>query len=281
MKFSHLSALAIGAAVAFLALTSAAQAPQKTPTPSGLVRGQTEERIKQLESRADAAEKAAANAAMEKDYITRVQKEYESYYEKAYNSMLGVVGIIGLIIAVISWVITKFSIEFFDHRVESAVTKARDDVTAAMKIELDILRKENAAQNKELNSALTAQIARVNQDLEDRSQFLFLALQGQVMGAADRFADATISFRYALELYQTCKPRHLITTRHGVITVNNLFMGLRNEHPDTYMEEAKQELAKPLYDSLDGELASSALEVPWLAPLIKERKTILPTPPQP
>jgi hypothetical protein len=35
---------------------------------------------------------------MEKDYITRTQKQYESYYQKAFNTQMWTLGIMGLLL---------------------------------------------------------------------------------------------------------------------------------------------------------------------------------------
>ena len=45
------------------------------------------------------------------------------------------------------------------------------------------------------------------------------------------------------------------------------------------MEKAQEELADPLYDHLEEELALAALQSPWLTPLINERKPAVPEPP--
>lgn len=281
MKSSRLLALVLGAALAFLALASSPQAPPKSPPPSGVTPAQTEERIKQLEARADAAEKAAASAAMEKDYLARVQKQYESYYERAFNTMLGIVGIIALIIAVISWATARFSLDFFDRRVQAAVTKAQEDVTATINIELGKLRNENAAQTKELDTALTAKIAQVDQDLKDRSTYQFCFAQALAAGADERFDDARISFREALKLYKAFKPRQLFKTTTGALVIRNIFVSIEKQHPDAHQERAKEELTDPLYNHLHDELAGAALEIPWLALLINERMQNSPTPPAP
>lgn len=278
MKSSNLLALVLATALPFLALASSAQTQPKTPPPSGPTPVQTEERIKQLESRADAAEKAAASAALEKDYITRIQKQYESYYEKAFNTMLGIVGIIGMIIAVISLVAGKFGLDFFDRRVQAAVTKAQDDVTATMKTELDNLRKENAAQSQQLKTTLTAQIDQLGDDLKHRSNYQFQFTQGLVFGTNQQFERSIGSYRRAVKNYKVCKPRELVSMGNGTVAMQNLFIVLKKAHPDTFKQKAKEELADPLYDDLDDELATVALELSWLVPLIKERKQEPPTP---
>src|SRR5882762_8638460 len=191
--------------IVFLTPLSPALAQQKPAPPSPHPQTQLEDRVKELESRLNTAEQKAASAAMEKDYITRVQKQYETYYEKAFNTTMTIFGLISVIIAVIAIVTGKLSFDFFDRRAQTAIAEAstqlRTEITAAMNTELGKLRKENASQNKDLN---------------DRSNYLFLVSQGLIMGTAQRFAEANDSFRRALKLYKASKPRHLIPTHNGV-----------------------------------------------------------------
>jgi hypothetical protein len=86
VKTMRLLILALGAAVICLPPSFSAQAPQKSIPPPKPSQAQLEERVKELETRLNAAEQKAASAAMEKDYITRVQKQYEGYYERAFES---------------------------------------------------------------------------------------------------------------------------------------------------------------------------------------------------
>src|SRR5262249_749618 len=69
----------------------------RSEQPQKASRSTQEDRIKKLEERADAGEKAASAAAMEKDYIARTQKLYESYYQKTFNIQLGTLVIVGLL----------------------------------------------------------------------------------------------------------------------------------------------------------------------------------------
>lgn len=252
--------------IVLLTALSPALAQPKIAQPPQHTQAQLEDRVKGLEIRLDAAEQKAANAAMEKDYITRVQKQYETYYEKAFNTMITIFSLISVIIAVIAMVTGKLSFTFFDRRALTALAEAsiqlRTEITAAINTELDKLRKEIASQNK---------------DLSDRSNYLFMLSQGLVMGTAQRFAEANDSFRRALKIYQVSKPRHLIPRDSGVLTLSNLFGGLSNEYPNTFQEKAKEELADALYDDLHDELHDEqVMEIPGLASLIKERKPTLP-----
>lgn len=64
-----------------------------------------------LESQLKEAQAKADRAAMEKDYIERIQKEVNAYYEKAFATQIIVITIIGLIVGLIG----KFGV---DHIVQ-------------------------------------------------------------------------------------------------------------------------------------------------------------------
>ncbi len=87
--------------IVLLTTHSPALAQQKTAPPSPNSQAQLEDRVKELETRLSAAEQKAASATMEKDYITRVQKQYETYYEKAFNTQVTTLSIIALFITIV------------------------------------------------------------------------------------------------------------------------------------------------------------------------------------
>src|SRR5215475_7138385 len=62
---------------------------------------QTEDRIKKLEERTDATEQRAAKAEMQKDYIERTQADAKAYYDKAFNSQIIILSILGVIIGLV------------------------------------------------------------------------------------------------------------------------------------------------------------------------------------
>jgi hypothetical protein len=76
----HQRILVLAALLAIFSPSLRSEQPQKGS------RVTLEDRLKKLEERADAAEKAASLAVMEKDYLTRTQKQYESYYQKVLNT---------------------------------------------------------------------------------------------------------------------------------------------------------------------------------------------------
>src|SRR6266481_522112 len=88
-------------AIVILTAHSTAAAQQKPAPPSPQSQAQLEEHVKELEKRLDAAEQKAASAVMEKDYITRVQKQYETYYEKVLSTQMWTLGLMGLILTAV------------------------------------------------------------------------------------------------------------------------------------------------------------------------------------
>ena len=269
--------LVLGAALAFLCPAIRSEQPQKAARPV------QEDRIKKLEDRADAVEKAASSAAMEKDYITRTQKQYESYYEKVLHTEMGALAIMGLILAGVFGFAIRFSLKMIDERTKMAMAEAsaqlRNEYSRAVAKEVQKLWDSNASDNKKLKEKLTVQIAELEKNLKDRSEFQFQFVQGLAGSVDQRPGDAVVTFRSALGTYKSGKSRKLIETIVGATVVVNIFELVRKWLGENYMEKAREELADPLYDHLEEELALAALQSPWLTPLINERKPAVPEPP--
>lgn len=268
--------LVLVAVLAFLTPAVRSEQSQKAPRPAPV-----EDRIKKLEERADAAEKAASAAAMEKDYIIRSQKLYESYYEKAFNTQMGTLAIVGLLLAAVFGLVARFSLNLFEQRTKLATT----DATAQMRNEhARILAKEvqklwdsNAGDVKKLKETLTAQITELEQSLKDRSDFEIQFVQGLAASTEERHDDSVSAFLQALLAYKRSKPR--IETRIGATSLKYIFESLRKKHGENSTEKTREELADPLYNGLDEEFALAALHAPWLTPLINERTPARPEPP--
>jgi hypothetical protein len=267
--------------VVFASLNPAvrAQQAQKGPHPA------QEDRIKKLEERADEAEKAASAAAMEKDYIARTQKLYESYYQRTFNTQMWTLAIVGLLLIAVFGLVVRFSLNLFEQRTKLATADAtaqmRNEHTRIVAKEVQKLWDSNAADTKKLKEALAAQIAMLEQNLKARSDFEMHFVQG-IAGGMDASQDESVTtFRQALMAYKSCKPRNLMETKVGATTVRYIFEGMRKEHGENSAEKAREELADPLYNGLEEELALAALQSPWLTPLINERTPVAPEPPAP
>ena len=271
--------LVLVVALAFLSPAVRAQQPQR---PSRLTQ---EERIKLLEERADAAEKAASNAAMERDYITRTQRLYESYYQKAFGTQMWTTGIIGLILTGVFVLVARFSLRMIDEQTKTvtagATVQMRNEYTRVVAKEVQKLWDANTSDLKKLKEALTAQFAELEHSLKARADFQMQFVQALAEGLEGRQGDSLITFRRVLGTYKSGKPRKLIETNAGATAIRSIFESLRKTQEDNYVEKAREELADPFYNGLEEELALAALQISWLTPLLKERKPAVPEPPAP
>lgn len=279
MNTIRLRALILGVALAFLSPAVRCAQPQRTSRPT------QEDRIRSLEERADAAEKAASSAAMEKDYITRSQKLYESYYQKVLNTQMWILGIMGLILTAAFVLVARFSLNMIDERTKTATAQAtvqmRNEYVRALAKEVQKLWDSNVGEIKKLREALTAQITELEQNVKGKGDFQIQFVQALAVGIDESHGDSLFAFRNALGTYKSGKPRNLIETKVGAATLRYVFESLRKKHGENYVDKAREELADPLYNDLEEELALAALQVPWLTSLINERSPATPEPPAP
>ena len=262
--------LALGVILAGITTNEPLTAQQK---PAQQEQQKLKDRIDALDNEIKAVNEKSDRAAMEKDYIERIQTDAKAYYEKAFNTQLIIVSIIGLFLAVVG----KFGV---DHIVHSKVTEASANLRAALTTqlaaELEKLRQSNAAQVKLLQDNLQKRMNELEHDLNCRTSYSFYVAQGQAAGADGRHDQALNSFRRALKTYKS--GQHLFATDNGGRVLRNIFVAVKNLHKDNFTEEAKKELANELYNDLEDELAQAALVLTWLGPLVVERVTAQPTP---
>jgi hypothetical protein len=269
--------LVLLAAIAFLSPTVRSEQSQKASHSA------QEDRIKKLEDRADAAERAASAAAMEKDYITRTQRQYESYYQKAFNTEMWTLGIAGLLLTAMFVLVARFSLKMIDERTNIATAGAtvqmRNEYARALAKEVQKLWDSNAVDIKKLKEALTTQITELEHNLKHRSEFQIQFVQGLAASAEEHHSDSMATFRNALAAYKSAKPRNLIETKLGATAARYIFESLRTMYGENYAEKAGEELTDSLYNGLEEELAVAALQIPWLTPLLNERRPATPEPP--
>lgn len=277
VKQLGLRILILGAALALHSAAVRSEQPQRAS------RTNQEERIKNLEERADAAEKAANAAAMEKDYITRIQKQYESYYQTVLNTELWALGMMGFILTGVFVLVARFSLKLIEEQTKTATAGAtvqmRNEYARALAKEASKLYDTNAADTKKLKEALEAQITEADRTLNDRYNFQMQFVQALAEGVDERQGDSLVSFRNALRAYKSGKSRHVIEPRIGAMAAHSLFASLRKTHAENYADKAREEMADALYDGLEEELALAALQSTWLTPLINERTPANPEPP--
>jgi len=246
-------------------------------------RATQEDRLKKLEERADAAEKAASTAVMEKDYLTSTQKQYESYYQRVLNTQMGTLAIMGLILTGVFVLVARFSLKMIDQQTKNATAEAmiqmRNEYARALAKDVQKLWDSNASDVKKLRETLTAQFAELEQKLNDRSNLQMRFVQALAEVVDERQGDSLLTFRAALRTYKSGKPRNLIEAKLGATVARSIFESLRKTHGESYIDKAREELADSLYSGLDQELALAALQSPWLTPLVNERSPALPEPP--
>jgi len=271
--------LILAAVLAFFSPALRSEQPQKASRPT------QEDRLKKLEERADAAEKAASSAVMEKDYITRAQKQCESYYQKVLSTQIWTLGIVGLILTGVFLLVARFSLKMIDEQTKTAMAGAtvqmRNEYARALAKEVQKLWDSNSADVKKLKETLTAQFADLEQNLKDRSDFQMQFVQALTEDLDERQGNSLLTFRNALRTYKSGKPRNLIEAKVGATTARSIFESVRRKHGENYVDKAREELADSLYDHLEEELALAALQSPWLTPLINERIPALSEPPAP
>ena len=271
--------LVLAAVLAFFSPALRSEQPQKAS------RATPEDRLKKLEERADAAEKAANTAVMEKDYITRTQKQYESYYQKVLSTQMWTLGILGVILTGVFVLVARFSLKMIDEQTKTATAgvavQMRNEYARALAKEVQKLWDTNATDVKKLKETLTTQFVELERNLKDRSNFQMQFVQALAEGLDERQGDSLLTFRNALRTYKSCRPRNLIEAKVGATTARSIFESLRRKHGENYVDKAREELADSLYNDLEEELALAALQTPWLTPLINERSPAVPEPPAP
>jgi hypothetical protein len=271
--------LVLAAALAFLTPIVRCEQSQKASRTS------QDDRVKKLEERLDAAEKAESSAAMEKEYITRTQKQYEAYYERVLNTEMWTLGIMGVILTGVFVLVAKFSLKMIEEQTKNATAGAtvqmRNEYGRALAKEVQKLWDSNSADIKKLKEGLAAQIAELEQNLKDQSDFQMQFVQALAGSVREQNGDSLAMFRGALSSYKSGKSRHLVEMKVGAITVRSVFESLQKTQPENYMEKAREELADGLYNGLEEELAIAALQLPWLTPLINERRPAPVEPPAP
>jgi len=271
--------LILVAAFAFFSPALRSEQPQKASHAT------QEDRLKKLEERADVVERTANSAAMEKDYITRTQKQYESYYQRVLNTQMWTLGIMGVILTGVFVLVARFSLKMIEEQTKTATAGAtvqmRNEYARALAKEVQKLWDSNAADVKKLKETLTAQFAELEQNLKDRSNFQMQFVQAFAEDLDESQGDSLLAFRNALRTYKSGKSRNLIEVKVGATTARYIFESLRRTHGENCVEKAREELADSLYNGLEEELALAALQSPWLTPLINERSPAVPEIPEP
>jgi len=277
MKPIRFPALAVIAAS--LALTAATAQAQKPATGQQKLK----ERVDALEVQLKDAQAKADRAAIEKDYIERVQKQYESYYEKVLSAQTTSLTILGITLTAVFTFGGLYSLKVFDDRTKNAIAAAVTELEAKLnektQAAAEKLRKENAGRSKQLEDDLEQRINKMVAKLEHHTTIALCQSQVITLTEAKRYTDARSYCRYALEII--AKNPETFTTQLAQGFILQLFYGIKLAAPQNFIEEAEKELAADLYKKFENELNAAAIEISDLVPILKKRKDALPSLPKP
>lgn len=268
-----------------LGVTAAASltAAQKPAPPQPTEQQKLKERVDALESQLKETQAKADRAAMEKDYITRVQKQYEAYYKEVFSTQTHILWTIGITVTLLSvtlsvvfFVAGRFGFNIFDRRIDLSLEKAtaqlRTEFTQMLEKETHELREDNQAQLTVLVDDLTNRITQEAEDLKARSQYQFQFAQALGYFVSERWPEAVRHFRMALGIYKKGKPRDIFAEQQGQRVAANIFRAIKARDKGKVVEAAKKELEMDIYKGLEHELNFAATEVPELAALLQERR---------
>lgn len=250
-------------------------AAQKPAPPQPTEQQKLKERLDALDSQLKEAQAKADRAVMEKEYIERIQKEAKDYYDKAFLTQLAIVTIIGLFVAAAG----KFGV---DHIVQSKLTEAsaklRDEFTKNLDERFRQLEESNEGRLQLLKEGVESTINELAKDVRIRSDYHFFFLRGLAFSIGGKHDTAVGYFGAAIQKYKEGKPRSLFPRDIGTGALLNMFLAIQMLDAGKFLDNAKKELADPLYDGLDDELATAALKLEAIAPLIRDRIASLPSP---
>lgn len=249
--------------------TKAQSPPAKSP-----VAKTTSERVDSLETRSKELESAIDRAALKNDYIQQIQKQYETYYEKAFSTQLQILTILGIILSVLLFLAGRFGLSIFDRQIQLQLKSATDSLRSEFGNRLDeqlkSLSEMNAARLKELENGLVGRISILDEDLQLRSDFQFQFTVGIAAHVDKEYQSAVSRLRNALSLYVKGKDRRVIPLSAGVTAVRMLLWSLNEQGEPEFDARLKKELENEIYQSLDEELTRVASDIPELLPLLKK-----------
>ena len=270
--------LALGVLLVGVTAAASLAGAQKPAPPQPTEQEKLKERVDALESQSKEAQAKADRAAMEKDYIERIQKEVNAYYEKAFATQIIVVTIIGLIVGLVG----KFGV---DHIVQSKLTEAsatlREGFRKELADELQKLKDSNTAQLKQLEDDLNQRIEKKAAKLQSDTVAALYSTSALTLAAAKEYTHATDAIRNALEIL--AKNPESFSPKATQSMVALLFNLLKAADPQKFHQESKKELAAhpDLYKKFERELNAAAIDIPELAQALKETREAPPSTPKP
>ncbi|MGC1686994.1 MAG: hypothetical protein WA734_15310 [Candidatus Acidiferrales bacterium] len=225
-----------------------------------------QERIAKLESRIKALEERNEQAAgfHDTDYILKIQKQYETYYEKAFQTEKDTISTLGLIYTAISASIAailalilaiagRFTLTVFEEKVENAIRKATADLEAKftnrMTQERTTMLEANQKQLSDTTAELTKRMDTLISNVRQRSLFDMHFAQGLTFAHAKNYSVAITEFRGAVRTYLESE-EGLVTKSNCALALSNLFKTLRASDRDKFEANAAIELEEDIFTKL-------------------------------
>lgn len=273
------SRTAISATVVLaLSVCTAHAAPLQQPkSPANPQQAQFEKRLKELEqqltatkAREDEVEKKADAAVLQNEYVKSIQSDAKTYYDKVLSTQTWTLSILGLIITITLFLAGRFSLKFFDARVQSSIDAAVATLDRAFnektQSELGTLRKENAKDLQGLDAKLTGKITDEVRKLEERSTVM--ALLAAAGAQLDDPTNAVDYYRLVVENIAKTPSYFEATTRQSAIRL--LFITMKRANIEKFDEQAKKELATDALKKLRADVSSVISTMPALAKVLAE-----------
>jgi hypothetical protein len=260
--------------LSFLGLVSGAATSTPSPSAQAQIPKTTPERLDSLEERTKELEGEIDHATLKNDYIQQIQRQYETYYERAFSTQIQILSILGIILTVLLFLAGRFGLNIFDRQIQLQLKSATDTLRSEFEIrlaeQLRSLTENNAAQLKELEAGLKSTIAVLEETVQLRSDFQFRFSLGTSALLDEALESAVNRFREALTIYVKGKDRDVVPRSGGVTTLRLLFFTMNKQGEAEFAERAKQELENIIYQDLDQELLQTAQHLPPLLPLLKK-----------
>jgi hypothetical protein len=225
----------------------------------------TSQRLDSLEVRQKELGDTVDRAALKTDYIEKIQKQYETYYEKAFSTQIQLLTILGIFLTVVLFLGGKFGLRLFDRQIQLELKSATDglrlEFQSVMDERLRSLSEKNRAQLKELEEGLKTRIAVLEEDLQLRSDFQFHFFMGMSAFLDGEFIDAVGRYHRALEVYLKGKERKTIARPAALTAIDFIFTSIQKltgsseEGMAEFVRQAKEELENKIYEQLAEELA--------------------------
>jgi archaellum component FlaC len=244
------------------------------------------ERVKALESQLQVLSQnwEKSSSLRDTEYILRIQRQYEAYYEKAFNTQQYTIWAIGLFLTVILALAGRFGLQVFDRHIEYTVKGVASELRASfeqrLESETSALRTQNAQRVSEGIENLQKKYDQALEDLTDRSGLRREFDSGLIFASLKQYDDAADYFHQFLTKYLKARTRNLVRREDAASVISNLFKAIYKKDPDKFQDRAPEELKNNIYRELSEELVSAASLFAKLAPFLSSQDPVQGAPEQ-